>query len=93
VALYLISYDISPDKRRNKLAKLLTGFGSRVQFSVFECDLTVAQYARLRRRLGRLLVPEDGDSVRIYQLCAACVERVEIIGAGTIERTPDVWII
>lgn len=36
MALYLISYDITADKRRNALAKLLEGFGSRVQYSVFE---------------------------------------------------------
>ncbi len=36
MALYLISYDITADNRRNALAKLLEGFGSRVQYSVFE---------------------------------------------------------
>lgn len=42
--LYLISYDIAVDKRRTKIAKLLEGFGQRVQYSVFECDLTTKQY-------------------------------------------------
>ena len=35
----LVSYDISDDKRRRKVCKILEGYGYRVQYSVFECDL------------------------------------------------------
>lgn len=93
MAFFIVSYDIIPDKRRTKLAKLLEGFGSRVQRSVFECDLTAAQFTQLRRRLDKLLKPDEGDNVRIYQLCASCVRTVEIIGEGKLEETPDVFIV
>ncbi len=73
MTLYLVSYDIGPDGRRTKVAKVLEGFGSRVQLSVFECDLTSQQFEKLRRRLLKLLRPDEGDNVRIYQLCANCV--------------------
>src|SRR6266511_1773180 len=53
--LYVISYDISVDRRRARVAKLLEGFGQRVQYSVFECDLTESQYAVLQRNLRRML--------------------------------------
>ena len=36
---YLISYDISNDKRRLKVMKALEDYGTRVQYSVFECWL------------------------------------------------------
>ena len=71
MALFLISYDISVDQRRNRLAKLLEGYGSRVQYSVFECDLTPAQWKSLRQQITKLVVIAEGDSVRMYQLCAA----------------------
>jgi CRISPR-associated protein Cas2 len=93
MTLFLISYDISPDKRRNALAKLLEGHGSRVQYSVFECDLTPTQWVQLRGRLERILRPAEGDSVRIYRLCAACRQSIEILGTGAVETTPDVYII
>ncbi len=32
--LYLVSYDFSSDKVRNKVAKLLEAYGRRVQYSV-----------------------------------------------------------
>ena len=33
---YVICYDIPDNRRRNQLAKELKGFGTRVQYSVFE---------------------------------------------------------
>ena len=33
--MYVITYDISADKLRNKVAKLLEGYGRRVQYSCF----------------------------------------------------------
>ncbi len=93
MAFYVMSYDIVPDKRRTKLAKLLEGFGTRVQRSVFECDLTAQQFTLLRRRLEKLVQPGEGDSLRIYRLCAGCVETVEILGPGALEKTPDVFIV
>jgi len=40
--LVLVTYDISDNKRRTKLATFLEGYGRRVQKSVFECFLTQA---------------------------------------------------
>ncbi len=91
--LYLISYDIAVDKRRTKIAKLLEGFGQRVQYSVFECDLTTKQYAELRRKLHKILKPAEADNLRTYKLCASCVPNIEIVGAGpAIETSVDVYI-
>jgi CRISPR-associated protein Cas2 len=79
--LHLISYDIASDKRRAKVAKVLEAFGDRVQQSVFECDLSAAQLARLRERLARHLLNTE-DSVRIYPLCGGCVGRLQVMGTG-----------
>jgi CRISPR-associated protein Cas2 len=92
--LYLITYDIPIDKRRTKLAKLLEGHGQRVQYSVFECDMEDKQVTQLRRRLNRLLRPAEGDSLRIYKLCANCRAVVTIVGDGPpVAQASDVYII
>lgn len=92
--LYLITYDIPVDKRRTKLAKLLEGHGQRVQYSVFECDMEDRQVAQLRRRLSRLLRPAEGDSLRIYRLCAQCRTTITIIGDGPpVAQASDFYII
>lgn len=48
-------------------------------FLLFECDLTAAQLAKLRGRLGKLIRAEE-DSVRFYFLCGCCAGKVERIG-------------
>ena len=72
---YVISYDIPSDHRRNQLAKVLKGFGSRVQYSVFEAHLNKRQFEELKRAVAGLIDPAE-DSVRYYPLCKTCAGRV-----------------
>ncbi|HWR31085.1 MAG TPA: CRISPR-associated endonuclease Cas2, partial [Negativicutes bacterium] len=77
----LVTYDIENDRRRTKIHKVLEGFGSAVQFSVFECFVSEDDYALMRMRLQKLLDPNHPlDSIRYYVLCRGCVERVDIDG-------------
>lgn len=82
----VISYDISNDKRRLKVMKTLQDYGRRVQYSVFECRLEVAQLDKLKRRL-KPLVRERQDSIRFYYLSADDIQRIDVIGNGSV--TPD----
>ena len=75
----IVSYDISEDKRRTKIHKILKSYGQWVQYSVFECQLTNTQYAKLRSRLHKLIKP-DTDSIRFYFLCGCCFPKIERIG-------------
>lgn len=79
----VISYDISEDKRRNKIHNILKSYGQWVQYSIFECDLTQTQYAKLRSRLSKLIKPET-DSIRFYFLCGCCQGKVERIGGEPV---------
>lgn len=80
----VVSYDISEDRRRTKIHNILKSYGQWMQYSVFECDLTRTEYAKLRSRLAKLIKPNE-DSVRFYFLCGCCQEKVERIG-GEIPR-------
>ena len=48
----------------------------RVQFSVFECELTPAQWVKLRHRILKLMNAEE-DSVRFYPLDEGQRHRIE----------------
>jgi CRISPR-associated protein Cas2 len=74
----VIAYDISDDRRRTRLARLLLDYGDRLQHSVFEADLTPDDIERILRK-ARPLLDED-DSLRIYVLCAECVLRTRSLG-------------
>lgn len=83
----VVSYDIVEDRRRTKALKLLKGYGTHVQYSVFECDLDDGQLLRLQAELLDLVDPLL-DSVRIYQLDAKAVRRIQILGIGRVTVDP-----
>ena len=76
---YVIAYDIPDDKRRNTIHKLLLGFGTWTQYSLFECFLSRKELLLLQSKLGEHLDATQ-DSVRFYPLCASCVNKVETVG-------------
>lgn len=78
---YVIAYDISDDRRRSKVHKILSGFGTWTQYSLFECFLSRKELILLKAKLARHL-DENHDSVRFYPLCAACVKAVETVGGS-----------
>src|SRR5690348_13334762 len=73
---YIIAYDISDDRRRTKIHKILSGFGKWTQYSLFECFLSKKELISLKAKLAKHLEDQQ-DSVRFYPLCASCVEKVE----------------
>jgi CRISPR-associated protein Cas2 len=75
----VVSYDVPEDKRRTKIHKILKSYGQWMQYSVFECDLTETQYAKLRSRLNKVIKP-NADSIRFYFLCVCCQGKIERIG-------------
>ncbi len=89
---YIISYDIPNTKRRTKLAKTLLDFGNRVQYSVFEAELTEELYQKMRQRVKRQVV-EKTDKLLIYKLCQNCLAQREQFGRGQILEDKDVFII
>ena len=85
---YLISYDIVNDRVRARASRYLCGYGERVQRSVFECDLTEKELRRVQDVLCALTNRRE-DTVRFYRLCAACAERVMVIGWGEPPRDDE----
>lgn len=68
--MYVISYDITDNKLRGKIAKKLEGYGRRVQYSVFECEIKKNSFRQLYTELLTLLSGrEEEGSIRVYTLC------------------------
>ncbi|MGW5219904.1 CRISPR-associated endonuclease Cas2 [Nocardia sp. NPDC004085] len=64
--IVLVTYDITDDQRREDVAVLLSGYGPRVQLSVFECECRTTDELRdLRARLRDLIDPLE-DQIRLY---------------------------
>jgi len=79
--IHLVTYDITEPKRLRDLHKFLKEFGLNTQKSVFECDIDAAALKRIRAYCRENLDLET-DSVRVYGICSACLNRVIISGRG-----------
>ncbi len=89
--MYVISYDISKDKIRNKVASELENYGKRVQYSVFECELTEEKLKKLYAKLLKLCAEEG--SIRIYVICENCRKKIRMIGTVTEVKRQEAVII
>lgn len=88
----VVCYDIPDDRRRLRVGKVLEGYGSRVQKSVFECDLAGKEIDALKRKLARA-ANGDEDNVRYYYLCSECVRRVEVGHGPPVEKAKPFYIV
>ena len=65
-AAYVITYDISDDKRLRKVHKLMRGYGEHLQYSVFRCELNRQELAQLKGRLALLIRPTADQVLFIH---------------------------
>lgn len=81
---YLVTYDISDDKRRDRVFTTLNGYGDHAQFSVFFCELTPQELAVMRTQL-RNAINQAQDQVLILDLGTAersVDEGLQVLGRG-----------
>ncbi len=64
---YIISYDIADEKRLRRVFKTCKNFGSHLQFSVFECDLSPSERIRMESEL-KSLINHKADQVLFIAL-------------------------
>jgi CRISPR-associated protein Cas2 len=79
---YIVTYDISSPKRWRKVFRAMHGFGEHVQLSVFRCDLSALQHARMKVSLDTL-VHHVQDQVLIIDMGKSgqrAIEGIETVG-------------
>lgn len=64
---YLVCYDITNDKRRDRAFKVCKNHGLHLQYSVFECDLNGAELATIQRELLEV-ISQSEDQVLFVTL-------------------------
>ena len=72
--LYVVTYDISNDKRLRRVFKLMRGHGDHLQFSVFRCELSDRERVELMAKLSEV-IKHDEDQVLFFPLGPAGGQR------------------
>ena len=83
--LRLLSYDITNDKRRRHVAKLLEGSARRIHYSVFETFMTESELSALISKVLPFIFSEEGDSLLVYRLCGSCAPQRHAWGKKVID--------
>ncbi|MGB6042106.1 MAG: CRISPR-associated endonuclease Cas2 [Pirellulales bacterium] len=83
--MVLVTYDVATSdragqRRLSRVAKTCLDYGQRVQYSVFECTVTPAEWVEFRKRLEDEIDPTE-DSLRFYFLGKNWHRRVEHVGS------------
>lgn len=87
----IIAYDITNNKARRKLVRLLDKYGLRLQKSVYLCQITKGQFRRMQQELHSLYFKlqsgrhhKDGKclEVAVIPLCKCCAEMSLYLGSA-----------
>jgi len=87
--LVLVMYDVggtngnAGQRRLRRIAETCLNYGLRAQKSVFECQVTPAEWERLKATLLDIYAPET-DSLRFYFLGSNWKRRVEHHGVSNV---------
>ena len=66
--MVVIAYDITDDKRRNRMVKLLEQYGSRINYEQNQLLLAAAD-----------IIDPKCDQVAVYHVCADCYAKTEYL--------------
>lgn len=88
--LYIIAYDITDERRLNRVRNFLKGYSTGGQKSVYECFLTEGELVYVVRKLETLIF-ESSDRVHIFQMDGR--SRVHTLGIAIQPRDPEYFYI
>jgi CRISPR-associated protein Cas2 len=88
--LYLIAYDITNDRRLNRVCHFLKGYSTGGQKSVYECFLTDGELRYVKKKLERL-IKEDEDRVHIFTMDGR--SRTHALGIGVQPKDPEYFYV
>jgi CRISPR-associated protein Cas2 len=75
---YFVTYDITDDRRRTAVYKLLRGYGDHLQYSVFRCDLSD------RRRIELV--------ASLYDLLDHIADQILVIDLGPVDGRASICV-
>lgn len=86
---YLVCYDIANPKRLRLVAKVCESYGTRIQYSVFECPLDALRFEKLKAALDEI-IHHDDDQILFVSLgveTSKNVFRIDAIGMAYTARS------
>lgn len=77
----IVAYDIANPRRLSRIAKIMKGYGRRVQKSVFEVELAESRFEEMQLRAERAM-NLGTDGVKYFPLCERCSDILVVLGCS-----------
>jgi CRISPR-associated protein Cas2 len=87
---YLVAYDITNDRRLNRVRQFLKGYSTGGQKSVYECFLTDGELRYVKKKIERL-IDEDEDRVHIFTMDGR--SKTHALGIAVQPKDPEYFYI
>lgn len=84
---HLIAYDICEPRRLRRVCKVMEAYGTRVQYSVFLCDMSAMEKAQWRSAIHEVMDYHE-DSVIAIDL-GALDSAAEVVRLGRAPALPE----
>jgi len=68
------------------------GYGTPVQYSVFECLLSTDERIELQNKIQKRIKPQL-DHVRFYRICGTCQKEIVVIGRSEVTKEEPVVVV
>lgn len=78
--MYVICYDITENKIRNKVAEYLKGIAYRIQYSLFMADLNDRELEKVKINLSGLIRIAEKPLLLIVPVCKSCKQKIWKVG-------------
>lgn len=88
---WIVAYDIADNRRRDQIATLLSHRGWRIQFSVFEVEVSDGEFTELVDDITASM-DELVDRVHLFPGCKGSRERV-MLGQATLPSEDRYYIV
>lgn len=89
---YVVAYDVSDDKRRTRVVKILQKYGKRINLSVFECMLSDSQFRNMKETIMKVS-DRKNDHILVYPICLNCFAKIESLAGGLSETWDKVVVV
>lgn len=83
--------DIAGQRRLARVAAVCERYGSRVQYSVFECRVSEVTLVRLFSEIEEVIDPSE-DSIHVYRISGTIAASRTTLGRATGRRLGQPWI-
>jgi len=79
---FVVAYDIEDDKRRKKVSEILECYGVRVNYSVFEIEVSEKELKKLILDISK--IHHKQDNIRFYAMHKDTIKKSFVIGKGSV---------